>query len=149
MIPSKDEALSGVVLDRPASDEERQGLTLHSDCLVSRWGFNDGDMPEWIEDACDEHGVDFADHLRHDVWHDTLWTLVNDHLLPALDQRVELVRIHTTHNPVRACTVDGVSVEDQWTEVDTTVELTPESVTVPLDAVLATVRAAVIPAAPR
>lgn len=113
-------------------------LVLHSDCLLSKGGFGDGDEPDWLLDILDERGLD------HPVdWHGILWQLVNEHLVPALDQRVETVRIETNHNPVRASTVNGANVEGLWTSNATTC-LTPKSVTVPLDRVLEAIRTAVI-----
>lgn len=106
-------------------------LVLRSDGLLSKWGFNDGDEPEWLIDVFDERGIDWIEI----DWHEVLWRLVNEYLLPVLDQRVELERIQTNHNPVRASTVNGSNVEELWTSKSTTC-LTPESVTVPLDRVL-------------
>lgn len=130
-----DRLIQGVVLAHPASDEQRQVLTLVSEDLLSKWGFNDGDLPDWIWDVCDEQRID------HDAfeWHDVLWALANEHLSPALGQHVHLVRIETNHNPVRASTVDGVDVEEQWMK-DPITRLTPESVTIPVDSVLETIR---------
>lgn len=107
------------------------GLVLSCASLLSKWGFGDGDVPDWLLDTLDERGIDYPDD-----WQEVLWTLVNEHLLPALDQRVELVRIETNHNPVRADTVDGVNVRDEWTMTAPTTVLTPESVTVPVDRVI-------------
>jgi hypothetical protein len=111
-------------------------LVLRADGLLSKWGFNDGDEPDWLLDALDERGLTYpAD------WHEVLWRLVNEHLLPALDQRVELVRIQTNHNPARASTVKGEDVSGLWTS-DAATCLTPKSVTVPLEAVLDAIRTA-------
>lgn len=115
--------------------EPFDGLVLRSDGLLSKWGFNDGDEPDWILDILDEHGLDHPED-----WHEVLWRLVNEHLLPALDQRVELVRIETNHNPVRASTLNGEDVSELWTSGATTC-LTPKSITVPLGTVLDAIRA--------
>lgn len=105
-------------------------LVLTSASLLSKWGFNDGDEPDFLLDALDERGLDYPSD-----WHEALWKLVNEHLLPALDQHVELVRIATNHNPVRASIVDGVDVEGQWGR-DATTRLSPESVSVPIERVI-------------
>lgn len=106
-------------------------LTLVSGCLLSKWGFNDGDEPDWLLDILDARGIEHPDD-----WHAILRRLVREDLLPALDQRVEVVDIDTIHNPIRAVTVDGVDVEDRWREDDPGVSLTPESVDVPVERVL-------------
>lgn len=103
-------------------------LTLHSDGLLSKWGFNDGDMPDPFWDWLDER--DPTGYERYE-WHPVLRRLVREHLVPKLDQRVEVIDIETNHNPVRASTVDGINVEGHWYDTDPPVTLTPESVEVP------------------
>ena len=107
-------------------------LTLWSDGLLSKWGFNDGDEPDAYLDWCDEHG-----HPYPDDWHTVLRTLVRTRLAPALDQRVELVDIETNHNPIRAERVDGQDVTDLWRKTEPGLTLSPESVEVPFADVLA------------
>ena len=106
-------------------------LTLYADCLLSKWGFHDGDEPDFWLDWCDEQGVDY--NARGWDWHTTLRRLVREHLAPKLDQRVELVDIETIHNPIRAETVDGVEVD--W-YADSLIMLTPEHVDIPFSEVL-------------
>ena len=120
-------------MTEPRSAELAPPLRLFSDGLLSKWGFNDGDEPDWLLDYCDDHGLDYPD-----AWHAALRTLVHEHLLPALDQRVEVYDIETIHNPIRAAYVDGVKVSDDvvYGRQDGP-NLSPEWVEVPLDKVLA------------
>lgn len=102
-------------------------LPLFSDCLLSKWGFGDGDEPDAFWDWREEHGEPDVD------WHATLRQLVREHLVPKLDQRVELIDVETTHNPIRANAVDGVEVD--W-YADSPIKLTPERVDIPYSEVL-------------
>lgn len=106
-------------------------LRLPSACLLSKHGFNDGDVPDALLDVLDERGLPYPDG-----WHEALRVLVREHLLPVLDQRVEVVDVETNHNPIRAWTVDGVEVKDRWTAMFDAVRLTPEWVEVPVDRVI-------------
>jgi hypothetical protein len=108
-------------------------IHLFSDALLSKWGFGDGDEPDAWMDYCDEHGIDWT----RIEWHPILVRLVRTHLLPAIDQRVEVVEIETIHNPIRAETVDGVDVTDHWYDSSGSgPALTPECVEVPFGEVL-------------
>lgn len=108
-------------------------LVLLSDDLLSKWGFNDGDTPDAYLDWCDDN-----DHpYPPDDWHGILRTLVRTRLLPALDQRVDLVDIETLHNPIRAERVDGRDVTDLWRKIEPGLTLTPDCVEVPYAEVLA------------
>lgn len=107
-------------------------LTLYSESLLSKWGFNDGDVPDAYLDWCDANA-----HPYPDDWHQVLCTLVGTRLAPALEQRVELVDIETHHNPIRAKRVDGVDVTDLWYRTEPGLTLTPDSVDVPYAEVLA------------
>lgn len=111
---------------------EEPTLRLHSQCLLSKYGFNDGDEPDPWLDWCDEQGIDYnADAWN---WHAALRRLVREHLLPKLDQTVEVYDIDTIHNPIRASTVDGADIDDRADHPDGT--LTPEAVEVPYVEVL-------------
>jgi hypothetical protein len=110
-------------------------LLLYSECLLSKWGFNDGDEPDFWLDWCDEQGLDY--NARGWDWHATLRRLVREHLAPKLEQRVELVDIETIHNPIRVETVDGVEVD--W-YADRPIALTPDHVEIPFSEVLRVVR---------
>lgn len=71
--------------------------------LLSKYGFNDGDLLEWIN----EHNREYDTHA-------TLIACVRRKMLPVLNRKVEICEICCIHNPCRAETVDGVSVTDRW-----------------------------------
>jgi hypothetical protein len=101
-------------------------LTLHTDDLLSKFGFNDGDDPEDWLDYCDANGIDYNEIEF------PLVQLVRQYVLPVLDQRVTVVEIETLHNPIRARTVDGIEVRGEDTVYGDPIELTPETVTIPM-----------------
>jgi hypothetical protein len=104
-------------------------LTLASDGLLSKWGFNDGGLPDDLLDWLEAE----TGQARWESWHAVLRRLVADFLVPALDQGVELAFITTAHNPVRAGKVDGRDAEDLWYGSGL---LSPGSVRVPFPVVL-------------
>lgn len=106
-------------------------LTLFSDSLLSKWGFNDGDCPGDVLDWLEANGYGW----RID-WHSVLRKLVEDYLVPALDRKVELAYISTSHNPVRARAFDGQDVEECWFGRQPCPELIPEFVEIPMPVVL-------------
>jgi len=109
---------------------EPPALTLCSQGLLSKWGFNDGDMPEELMDYWDTLGVDYSDI----DWRDALRKLVRTYLLPQLEanHHITIYDIETIHNPIRAATVDGLEIDD--TE-DTDIRLVPEHITIQYNAV--------------
>ncbi len=82
-------------------------FTLDAEDLLSKWGFGDGDaLDDWWWDNFAEEPP-FNDH-------DMLHALVLAYLVPALRDaahEVEIFRIETNHNPVRAETLDGILVD--------------------------------------
>jgi hypothetical protein len=80
---------------------------LDAESLMSKWGFGDGDaFFDWWWDRFDE-SPPFDDD-------DVLHALVLAYLVPALHKAghvVEIERIGTIHNPVRAARLDGVEVD--------------------------------------
>ncbi|WP_406143744.1 hypothetical protein [Streptomyces anulatus] len=105
-------------------------LTLFSCDLLSKWGFNDGDDPEWWLDWCETQGIDYNAF-------DFPWAaLVRKHLVPAIEQDVTVVDIETIHNPIRVETVDGIDVSEAWHGRVEAPTLTPEYVDVPVAEVL-------------
>lgn len=105
-------------------------LTLFSRCLLSKWGFNDGEAPDQWYDYCDDLGVDWT-KLEF-----PLATLVRKHLVPALEQTVTVCDIETSHNPIRVETVNGQDVTEAWYGRAPGPTLTPEYVDVPMADVL-------------
>lgn len=116
-------------------------LVLTSEGLLSKWGFNDGDEPDALLDLLDATGrTDPDGWLPGKVWHRVLCRLVREHLIPRLDQRVELVVLDTGHNPVRARSVNGVDVTHLWhRSKEPGPTLTPDSVRVPIETVMAAI----------
>lgn len=80
---------------------------LDAESLLSKWGFGDGDaLDDWWWDNYDDAPTVNTDDL--------LYALVVAYLVPALRDagyEVELERIGTNHNPVRARTLNGVEVD--------------------------------------
>lgn len=100
-------------------------LTLFSAGLLSKWGFNDGDMPDGLWDYFDEKGMQVMD------WHPVLIHLVRGFLAPKIEQNIELVEICTGHNPIRVTRLYGLDVSDAWYSTSNRMWLTPEFVNVP------------------
>ncbi|MFK4760315.1 hypothetical protein ACI3KS_05205 [Microbacterium sp. ZW T5_45] len=87
-------------------------FTLDAEGLLSKWGFGDGDaLDDWWWDNFDEEPP-FNDH-------DMLHALVVTYLVPAIcdaAREVEVFRLETIHNPVRARTLDRVEVDHYSTQ---------------------------------
>lgn len=83
-------------------------LRLHTDCLFSRHGFNDGDCPDVVLDWCDAEGLEYPEPR---CWDAVLVELVRTRLVSWLSDRFEVYEISTTHNPIRASKVDDVDVD--------------------------------------
>lgn len=65
-----------------------------SDSLLSKWGFGDGDM---LNELCGATS------------HDDLALFVEKVIVPQItSHKITTCRIHTSHNPIRAETIDGV-----------------------------------------
>ncbi len=114
------------------------GLWLQSACLLSKYGFGDGDIPNDLMDALEARGLLYSD--CEDYWHSALARLVREDLYPVLDQKVELVDIKTNHNPIRALTVDGVDVLDRPRDFRLSIKLTPEAAFVSIGRVIDVLR---------
>lgn len=108
-------------------------LRLHSQDLLSKYGFNDGDGPESWWDYCDANGIDYANAEFPTA------ELVRRYLVPRLDQTVTVVEIETCHNPVRADAINGQQILDRK-RADREITLTPEYVDVPWDEVIKVAR---------
>lgn len=80
---------------------------LDAESLCSKWGFGDGD-------ALDDWWWDTYDGCPEIDTHELLHALVVAYLMPVIrdaGHAVELERIETIHNPVRARILNGVEVD--------------------------------------
>src|SRR5687768_1774010 len=103
-------------------------LHLHSFGLLSKWGFNDGDIPDHVADELDRRGI----RIDSFDWTEVLCALVCKYLLPEIRKHheIEVYEILTSHNPIRAKTVDG-GIADMFSG-----DLEPVYVTVPMEDVI-------------
>lgn len=102
------------------SDTQAQRpLRLYADGLLSKYGFGDGDvLRDWWWDTYDEEPP-------FDT-HEALYRLVAELIVPLIREHgdeVEVYRIHTIHNPVRASSVNGEPVADSEMWPDLFVEI--------------------------
>ncbi|MFR0354156.1 hypothetical protein [Streptomyces sediminimaris] len=116
----------------PQTTATEPHLTLFSSCLLSKWGFNDGNDPDVWLDYCETHGIDY------NALDFPLAALVRKHLLPALEQTVTVCDIETSHNPIRVEAIDGKDIIDLWHQSMAATDglLTPDHVDVPMADVL-------------
>lgn len=115
-------------------------VTFFTNCLLSKWGFGDGDM---LDDLLWDHGYGEVWQQEQDTRpdsdfsfdHRVLIRVVEEHVLPAVRQHHDITtyRILTIHNPIRAEEVDGDPVAHPSDDRP----LTPDHVEVPVDAILA------------
>ena len=122
-------------------------LKLDTSGLLSKFGFSDGDIlidwagnredvvsmargsrepPEWLNANIYEYDAALVD-------------LVQRFILPVLDQKVEWEVIGTSHNPIRAISVDGLDIDVIFEKFPKTWPslLTPKFVTIPEAEVIA------------
>jgi len=98
----KNESYEYFLTNKSGHEED---FVFYSSSLLSKWGFNDGDT--WSEES--------------------LETIINQFILPNLDQKVEICHISTSHNPWRAESIDGVEVHQYWSDYEKCpVKITPE-----------------------
>jgi hypothetical protein len=79
-------------------------------------------------------------HLNNGELRDLLVEVLQRHVLPRLDQKVQASVLPTVHNPLRATSVDGVEVTWPTPEEARGPTLTPATVTVMLEDVFACAR---------
>lgn len=92
-------------------------MRFYTECLLSKWGFEDGDM---LCDFVVDNETGFMDH------HDLLIKTVREKILPKIKNSIEVCDFSTCHNPIRAEIVDGVRVNS----LDFNITLQPEFVDV-------------------
>lgn len=97
-------------------------MRFYTEGLLSKWGFEDGDI---LNELLLDNGIE----PKHSI----LVRAVRDKVLPLIQQKVVVFDIETSHNPIRARTVDGVEV-DHYNDND--IALVPEYVDVPNDVIL-------------
>jgi hypothetical protein len=96
-------------------------VTFHTNGLYSKWGFNDGDLLDYLFPG-----------LIPEERHKLLFEIVQVLILPRLDQEVRVFYMPSSHNPVRAERVNGTEVV--WEGGRGTGEpLTPEVIELPFD----------------
>lgn len=109
-------------------------LLLHGSCLLSKFGFHDGEiLDDWWWEQCDADPP-WPDDREAAI----LQRLVRTHLLPALEaagHTTDIYEIESIHNPIRASTFDGHDI-DGYADRD---HLTDVAVSVPAAEVLAAV----------
>ena len=81
-------------------------ITLDASSLFNKWGFDDGDLlgAVLLKGGYDPAGRPMCAHLTFD--HEVLARCVERHLLPVLPIKIEVERIGTCHNPIRATSAD-------------------------------------------
>lgn len=107
------------------------GMIFHTDDLLSKWGFGDGDALEYFfgDDA------EISEMLSEIDEHEALTKIVKEFVIPHISQTLTIEVLPTNHNPVRASTVDGVRV-DYRAGPNQTIKLTPEKIAVPVSDVI-------------
>ena len=113
---------------------EDQAITLHARDVLSKWGFDDGDLM-----LHDQRCRAILEEFQGVTSHELLVAVVRRCLLPRLHQHVELAELVTLHNPARAESVDGVKLDGYGSPVDGDdyVDLTPDLIVVALDEIRA------------
>jgi hypothetical protein len=79
-------------------------------------------------------------HLNAGEMRDLLVEVLQRHVVPQLDQKVQVSVLPTVHNPVRVTSVDGIEVAWATPEHGRGPALTPATVTVELEDVFACAR---------
>ncbi|WP_165069688.1 hypothetical protein [Marisediminicola senii] len=85
-------------------------LRLDASCLLSKWGFNDGDIIfDWWWDHTNQDLPGTVDH------HDVLRHLVRTALVPLIEAAgftLDVYDIETCHNPIRTASVNFTPTHD-------------------------------------
>lgn len=104
-------------------------MIFHTISLLSKWGFNDGDI-------LDGHPDERIRSLSYDEQHDLLFEVVQRYILPHLransGKPIRIVQLSTTHNPVRVSMIGEETTHHLWYEHTEGIEslLKPESIEV-------------------
>ncbi len=103
--------------------EKKDTIRFYTDNLLSKWGFEDGDL------LCDRLNSYPSLERRCEL----LWSVVESLVIPKIDQKVEVMRLITCHNPIRADKIDGKEINHY---TDNGIKLTPEYVDVPISEII-------------
>ena len=101
-------------------------MTFHTNDLLSKWGFGDGDM---LTDLLLDNNLEVpysAERMRYD--HVVLIEVVKTHVIPRIDASIVAVEYGSLHNPIRASEVNGKEVD--WFKYNEGIRLSPETVEV-------------------
>lgn len=101
-------------------------MTFHTNDLLSKWGFGDGDM---LTDLLEDNGLDMPydmERMRYD--HMVLVEVVKTYVVPPIKETVVVIEYNTNHNPIRASEVNGKDVD--WFKYNEGIRLSPETVEV-------------------
>lgn len=120
-----------------ASSTCPQHFVVKTACLYARSGFEGGDL---LRPAFPSLG---AGELR-----ELLVGVLHHHVIPVLDQSVQTLQIPTGQNPLRAASVDGVTVRWSTAAFGNGPTLTPATVSVSMEQVLASAKRLRIAAVP-
>lgn len=101
-------------------------MRFQTSCLISKFGFEDGDL--FLNWECLPPGVDDTELLV---------AVVKKFIVPQLHEQVELFPLETCHNPVRVSKINGVDVQKQWYEPRRDDLLHPAEIEVPDSDILA------------
>lgn len=113
-------------------------LHLDAESLFSKWGFDDGDVPDWLLDYLDEHPeieIDYGDLAS--AWDTVLAGMVRTYLVPLLPDSLEVEEIGTLHNPVRAARFSGEEIS--WSEGEADMPFDDVTIALPVGTVLAAI----------
>lgn len=117
-------------VEPPAPAEEALlRIYLASDGLLSKWGFEDGDVLENVLFKEHESWDRFYNDADLLTGHEELIRLVKTCLVPEIEMhhKLDVFEVEeTNHNPIRTRSVDGVEVDVYHAQ--STVTLTPEGV---------------------
>jgi len=119
-------------------------MIFHTDSLISKWGFDDGDI---LENFAFNNNLEFEydPDKSHSGSHSALIKLVCEHILPKLDQEVIVQEISCIHNPIRALTVNGRDASAFWHESFSPPFITPATIYIPNEIVLEIVKEFSVP----
>lgn len=98
-------------------------MVFYTEGFLSKWGLQDGDI---LDDLLFEE-FGFIEDL--DFEHDVLIEVVENHVLPKIENKFEYLIIGSIHNPIRFDVVDGKEV-DNYNSEKNSVEIRPEKVEV-------------------